>query len=181
MSQPTPPAGVNLRALLALFPPTDYLDGYEFVASDELPEPYRGLLVHEEHMTVTVEAHHGGLVDVRVLAQLLDGDAYARQILLALQNSGRVVQFGIMRIHLDFCSAPVRNAIVAADTPLGRILIGHNVLRRIKPVAFLRVVPGPAMVDWFGLDGPRPTYGRLAVLHCDDKPAVELLEIVAPE
>ena len=35
---------------------------------------------------------------------------------------------------------------------------------------------GPAMVKWFGLDGPRPTYGRLAFIYCNEQPAVELLE-----
>jgi hypothetical protein len=37
------------------------------------------------------------------------------------------------------------------------------------------------MMKWFGLDSPRPTYGRLAYIHCNGRPAVELLEIVAPE
>jgi hypothetical protein len=36
------------------------------------------------------------------------------------------------------------------------------------------------MVQWFGLSEPRETYGRLALIHCDGKPAIELLEIVAP-
>ena len=37
------------------------------------------------------------------------------------------------------------------------------------------------MMNWFALDRPKPTYGRLAYIHCDGQPAVELLEIVAPE
>jgi hypothetical protein len=28
---------------------------------------------------------------------------------------------------------------------------------------------------------PVPTYGRLAYIHCDDHPAVELLEVVVAE
>jgi hypothetical protein len=35
------------------------------------------------------------------------------------------------------------------------------------------------MIAWFGSSAP--TYGRLALIHCDGQPAVELLEIVAPE
>ena len=132
-------------------------------------------------MTVTVEAHHGGLVDVRVLEQRRTADQYGRKILLTLQRDGRVVQFGIMRIDLGCCGPEVRAEIVAGQTPLGRILIQHDVLRRIEPTAFLRVVPGKAMMDWFGLDRPQPTYGRLAIIHCNGRPAVELLEVVAPE
>jgi chorismate-pyruvate lyase len=176
-----PPAGPDLHALLALFPPATYLRSAEPVHADRVPAPYRRLLVHQHHMTVTVEAHHGDLVDVVVLDRRLEGTTYARKILLALKKTGKIVQFGLVRIRLEYCSEPVRRAILAQDTPLGRILIRHNVLRRIEPTAFLRVTPGPQMVHWFDLDRPETTYGRLAIIHCDGKPAIELLEIVAPE
>jgi chorismate-pyruvate lyase len=175
------PAGPDLRTLMSSFPSPSDLPEYEYVLADEVPPPYSELLVHEHHMTVTVEAFHGDLVNVRILAMRQDADSYARKILLTLQESGRVVQFGIMRVHLRYCSEPVRLEIIAGRTPLGRILIQHNVLRRIEPTAFLRVIPGPAMMKWFGLKRPRPTYGRLAYIHCNGEPAVELLEIVTPE
>jgi chorismate-pyruvate lyase len=171
----------DLQALFALFPPAEYIVSYKDVSATEVPEPYRRLLVHEHHMTVTVEAHHGSLVDVRVLEEHLDKDAYARKILLVTQTTGRVVQFGLMRVQFRFLSDKVRREILSRQVPLGRVLIQNNVLRRIEPTAFLRVIPGPAMMKWFGLDRPTPTYGRLAMIHCNDQPAVELVEIVAPE
>jgi hypothetical protein len=176
-----PREGPDLESLFALFPPASDVGVFEKVAGDKVPPPYHGLLVHEHHMTVTVEAHHGRLVDVKVLQVRKNQDAYARKILLALQGSGRVVQFGIMRVHLNFCSAKVKQEILAEQTPLGRILIENNVLRRIEPTAYLRVKCGPGMMAWFGLEEARITYGRLALIHCDGQPAVELLEIVAPE
>src|SRR5262249_27084544 len=103
------------------------------------------------------------------------------KILLALQGTDRVVQFGIMRINLGLCSDAVSAAILREDTPLGRILIQNNVLRRIEPTAFLRIIPDAALQRWFRLSEPLTTYGRLAIIHCDHKPAVELLEVVAPE
>jgi hypothetical protein len=174
-------AGPDLRTLFGLFGPADDVPEFEIVPADKVPPPYHGLLVHEHHMTVTVEAHHDDLVDVRILDRVLSGDIYARKILLMLQKTGRVVQFGIVRIHLNYCNPEVRAAIIEGKTPLGRILIEHNVLRRIEPTAYLRVVPGKSMMRWFGLDRPQPTYGRLGYIHCDRKPAVELLEIVVPE
>ena len=171
----------DLRLLLSLFSSTADLLEYERVPVDEVPEPYRSLLVHHGHMTITVEAHYGEPVNVAILERRHDGDAYARKILLKLQGSGTVVQFGIMRTQLRYCNEAVRGEILAGKIPLGRILINHNVLRRIEPTAFLRVIPGPAMMKWFGLSRPKPTYGRLAYIHCDGQPAVELLEIVAPE
>jgi chorismate-pyruvate lyase len=175
-----PTVGPKLSDLLALFPPVDWLRAYEYIAAEQVPQPYHKLLVHEHHMTVAVEEHHGSLVDVRVLARLHEGDTYARKILLTLQSSGRIVQFGLVRIRFEYCSEAVRQEIIAEQAPIGRILINHDVLRRIEPTSYLRVLPGPAMMEWFGLRTPQPTYGRLALIHCDGKPAVELLEIVAP-
>ena len=65
-----PADGPNLTDFLALFPPADWLRAYEYIPAEQMPEPYHQLLVHEHHMTVTVEAHHGCLVDVRVLERL---------------------------------------------------------------------------------------------------------------
>src|SRR5262245_22199459 len=181
MSVPPNPAGTDIQGLFRLFPPADYMTRCELVPPGRVPQPYQQLLVNEHHMTLTVEAHHGDLVDVKVLEYRVAGDSYARKILLTLQRTGRVVMFGLMRVNFAYCDDEVRREIVAGQTPLGRVLIQHDVLRRIEPTAFLRVVPGPPMMEWFDLDRPRPTYGRLALIHCDEQPAVELLEIVTPE
>lgn len=180
MSDPVPQAGPDLKTLLGLFPPIDDPPAQQLVPGESVPEPYRGLLVHNHHMTVTVEAFYGDLVDVRVIDRRQTADDYARKILLVLRKTGQIVQFGIMRIWLGYCSEEVRKEIVAEATPLGRILIQHGILRRIEPTAYLRVTPSPAMMKWFGLAEPTSTYGRLAIIHCNRQPAVELLEIVAP-
>src|SRR3954453_17105672 len=109
----------DLPALFALFPPAEYISRYDKVPADQMPEPYHRLLVHEHHMTVTVEAHHGSLVDVKVLERRRDGSAYARKILLALQSDRRIVQFGLVLIWLDYCSPEVRAEILEEKTPLG--------------------------------------------------------------
>ena len=168
------------KLLFELFPPSDYLASSEAVPAEKVPAPYDTLLVHSHHMTVTVEGHYGEKVDVQVLQQVHRAGTYARKILLVTKQSRRVVQFGLVRIHLDFCSPAVQEEIVKGQTPLGRILIEHDVLRCIEPKSYLRVLPGSAMMEWFGLPEPRPTYGRLALIHCDGKPAIELVEIVAP-
>jgi chorismate-pyruvate lyase len=171
----------DLYTLLGLFPQADDVPEHEFVPADEVPPPYQQLLVHEHHMTVTVEEHHGGPVDVHILNRRHDDNYYARRILLQMHDGGRVVQFGIVRLDLRFCTKEVRQEILGGNTPLGRILIKHNVLRRIEPTAYLRVIPGFELTEAFQLPAPRPTYGRLAIIHCDGKPAIELLEVVAPE
>jgi chorismate-pyruvate lyase len=181
MNYPATVRGPRLHELLNLFPTADDFTSYAAVAPQDVPAPYHGLLVHEHHMTVTVEAHHGDHVDVVIHNRRHDGPYYARRIFLALQKSRRIVQYGLMRVDLRCCSPAVRAEIIAGETPLGRILINHDVLRRIEPTGFLSMVPGPELVKRFGLSEPTPTYGRLAYIHCDGQPAIELLEVVAPE
>ncbi len=173
--------GPDIQRLFALFPSESYLHAYEEIPAKQVPQPYSDLLVHEHHMTVRVEAHHGDLVDVVVLDKHLDNDHYARKILLRLQKSRQIVQFGLVRINFKYCTQQVRDEIVSERTPLGRVLIQHNVMRRIEPTAFLRIKPGPEMMQCFNLDQPRDAYGRLAIIHCDEQPAIELLEVVTPQ
>jgi hypothetical protein len=173
---PTPDLPTLYRLFRADAPPPDH----ELIPPEAVPEPYHRLLVHPHHMTVTVEEYYGSLVNVRVKDRRRNGNSYARKILLELQSDGRVVQFGVVRIRLDFCTEPVRAAILEEKTPLGRILIEHDVLRQIETTAFFRVVPGPLLTRWFNLSEPQITYGRIGIIHCDGQPAIEVLEILAP-
>jgi hypothetical protein len=167
-------------ALYGLFPDPDGLPQAVTVAASAVPEPYHTLLVHTHHMTVTVERFYGQPVDVRVLNTRLDGYDYARKILLTLRDTGRVVQFGIVQLDLNLLTEKVRDEILAQKAPLGRVLIQNNVFRQVQPTAYLRVMPNAAMCGWFGLTAPAATYGRLGVIFCDGKPAIEVLEILAP-
>lgn len=166
--------------LYSLLPGSGDRPDATLVSGEAVPQPYRKLLVHHDHMTVTVEEHFGDAVDVRVIERRRNGDEYARKILLALHESGRVVQFGLVRIDLAVCPEPVREAIVEGLTPLGRVLIRNDMLRRIEPTAYLKVTLSPTMAEWFGSAPGTATFGRLGVIYTGEKPAVEVLEILAP-
>jgi hypothetical protein len=180
MSHPLVPVDPDVRGLFSLFPPAEIMARSDLVAPEELPPPFDRLLFHEHHMTVTQEAHHGDAVDVEALQEHRGRHTYSRKSLLRLRQSRRVVQFNLMRVHFRYCSEAVRQEILARGTPLGRVLINHNVLRRVMPTAFLRITPGPSLARWFEPQAPRVTYGRLALIVCDERPAVEVVEIVVP-
>ena len=95
-------------------------------------------------------------------------------------STGQVVQFGLVRINLGVCSEAVRNEIVEGKTPLGRVLIRHNMLRRIEPQAYLRLALSAAMASWFDVEAGTCTYGRVGLIYTGERPAVEVLEILAP-
>jgi chorismate-pyruvate lyase len=145
-----------------------------------VPAGYRQLLDHTAHMTVTVEAYHRSLVDVQVLDRQATPTHYARKILLTRQSDGGVVQFGIMRMNLSVLDDAVRERIEAEATPLGRILIQHDVLRQIRLQGLWRIEPSAELCRYLQLNAPRTTYGRTAMMDLNGVPAVELLEIVTP-
>jgi hypothetical protein len=167
--------------LYRLFPDSPDRPSAVEVPAEEVPPPYHQLLVHTHHMTVTVERYYGSPVDVNVMHCRRSGNEYARKILLQLHDDSRkVVQFGLVRINLGVCPEPVRNAIIEGKTPLGRVLIQHDMLRRIEPLAFLRVKLSQTMAEWFRVPPGTESYGRVGVIFTGDRPAVEVLEILAP-
>ena len=75
----------------------------------------------------------------------------------------------------------MRRQIEAEDTPLGRVLIQNNVLRRVHLAGLWRVRRGRRVGPLFDIPpGESPTAGRPLIM-CNNEPAVELLEIVTPE
>jgi len=171
----------ELKKLTVLFPGGDALfERVEHIPSALTPEPYKRLLVHEHHMTVTMEEFYHSPVLVKVLDRRLDGEVYSRRILLERSEDGRVVQFGIVRFDLRVVLPPVRNEILGEKTPLGRILINYNVLRHIDLGAVLQMTAGSALAPMFSCPAGTTTYGRLATIFCNQLPAVDLLEVAAP-
>ncbi|HEY2838524.1 MAG TPA: hypothetical protein VGJ26_05220 [Pirellulales bacterium] len=175
------PSTPDLGTLVRLFyPVAEKLGNFERVAAAEMPADAATLLAHDAHMTVTVERFHGSPVDVQVLDRLVTGRHYARKILLSRQTDGRVVQYGIMRVCFDLLSPTVRGQIEAEDTPLGRVLIQNNVLRRVRLASLWRVTAGPELAELFDLQPGEIVYGRTALIECNGEPGIELLEIVTP-
>jgi hypothetical protein len=171
----------ELRSLTDLFPePEPLFARVDHIPGSITPEPYKTMLAHDHHMTVAMETYHHSPVAVRVLAERLDGDIYARKILLVKQGTETVVQFGIVRFHMSYVTEPVRREIIAGQTPLGRILINHNVLRHIDLGAILEITAGPGLASLLQMPANTVTYGRLATIFCNRQPAVDLLEVSAP-
>jgi chorismate-pyruvate lyase len=171
----------DLDSLIAIFyERPDQLAQFEAVSSEQMPDPYRDLLAHDHHMTVTVEAFHQTPVDVQVLSVARDREKYCRRILLRRQSDRSVVQFGIVRIDLSPLLPKVRDQIESQRTPLGHVLIQNNVLRDVESHQMYRVNCGEDLETLFGVSAGELTYGRTALIYCDGEPAVELLEIVTP-
>jgi chorismate-pyruvate lyase len=159
------------------------------LSPEAVPEPSRRLLDHRSHMTVTMERHVGGPVSVDVLREVrLTGERndYAREILLR-DPSGRVVQYGLVRIDLGALPEAVRGRIEAGAAPLGRILIEAGTLMEIHDVGLFAIEPAQRLRSVAGIEPAHRQYGRVAAIalsspspdadEASGTTIVELLEI----
>jgi hypothetical protein len=178
-SEPVVEASKVVRLMLAFFGDSE-VPLARAVGAEAIPVPQRRLLAHAGHMTEVLERLHGGVLSVQPYRVHREGDIYGRRIDLFAAGVDGPVMTGIMIFNLALVAPEVREEIVAARSPLGAILIRRRILRRVRPDAFLEFDPRDPLVARFGPDDARPAYGRLATIDCDQRPAVDLLEIVRP-
>jgi chorismate-pyruvate lyase len=175
------PTRPELDSLIAIFyAQPERLGQFRTVRAEQIPVPYRDLLAHNHHMTVTVEAFHASPVDVEVLSVAREQGKYCRRIVLRRTSDQAVVQFGIVRLTLGLLEQSVREQIEQAQTPLGRVLIENCVMRDVELHGLYQVDCGPDLAQLFDAPERTRTFGRTALIYCNGDPAVELLEIVAP-
>jgi hypothetical protein len=153
---------------------------FEPISASDMPDVYRRLLAHNDHMTVTLEDANGSSLDVKVLAEWRDEASYARNSLLTRHTDGAILQFGIMRIWLGDFPADVCDEITVERQPLGRVLINHNFLREVELITLWRIVPGPTLRQHLNLAAGQPIFGRSAQILVDERPTVQMLEVTAP-
>lgn len=150
------------------------------VAADELPPAMRQLLIHDDHMTVSMEAFHQSPVNVEVLGTRRDDSHYVRMSLLTRAVDGALIQLGLVRILRQQMSPPIWQEITSECIPLGRILISHNVLRKVSWERLFRFQPGPALQADLRLPD-QGMYGRTARIEVRGEPLIDLLEIALPD
>ena len=80
---------------------------------------------------------------------------------------------------MNMLTKMVQDEIEKLETPLGRILINHDVLRTVKLLSLLKIECGEELANMLGLETGSLCYGRTALIYCNGSPAIELLEVVS--
>jgi chorismate-pyruvate lyase len=153
----------------------------ERIAGEQMPEPYRSLLVHETDMTPTLEKFHGADIHLKILNREQRGDFYFREVALLLDGSEKPVEFGANKISLGLFSPRARQLILEERLPLGRILADCEVRHSTVAKAFFTVTPDALIGSVLGLDQPGLLYGRRAtIFDLQKRPLSEIVEILPP-
>jgi len=175
----------KFRALLGTFhasaagqPPPDA----ELIAPSEMPDPYRGLLVHDRDMTSTLGAYHEDQILLRELERKLDGGLLARHIVLESARTRRVVENAASRIHLEVLDPEAGRKIIEGHKPLGGILNSYGVPYTSCPGGFFRVEATDFMNRLFSLNHAPWLYGRCNCLKLPTGAIIaEVVEVLPPQ
>ncbi|MEY2598630.1 MAG: hypothetical protein RLZZ142_889 [Verrucomicrobiota bacterium] len=167
-----------LRPLVQLHGPGSGV--FESITGEEMPEPYRGLLVHGGDMTSRLEGFHGGAISLQVLQCRREGASYAREVVLRRVSDGGAVEYGAIEIELDAFSEELRVRILEGRVPLGGLLNASGVLYHSEPQAFFRVFPGEFLSEQLGAERGEALYGRCNVLRHDDGVLIARIVEVLP-
>jgi chorismate-pyruvate lyase len=146
------------------------------ISGEEVPEPYKTLLVHQNDMTPTLEQHHDSRIHLEVLSHDRRGDFYYREVALRLDHDERPVEFGANKMFIGRFSDAAQEQIVLDQVPLGRILKECNVRHQTQARQFFRVMPDELIMKALDLETPVALYGRKAVIS--DHQGLTLSEIV---
>jgi chorismate-pyruvate lyase len=148
------------------------------IEPDDIPMPYRSLLVHANDMTLTLERHFGGRVTLRPLSTFLDGRWYFRRVLLVQESTGRPVEMGAIRIQVDAFRERIRRQILENEIPLGRLLREGGVQYESRPKAFLAVTPNSEMMGVFWMPESRTLYGRRTEMIHEGAKIGDIVEVL---
>jgi len=154
----------------------------EWLSGDEIPEPYRSLLVHDDDMTSTLERFHGSPIWLDVLRVGPHGKRYVREVVLWRERDRRPVEYGMLEADIEAYPEALRPAVLAGERPLGFLLNDANVAFRSNRLGLFRV----AVECTAGLlpqgTGGEFRYGRYnELLTAEGRSLAKIIEILPEE
>jgi chorismate-pyruvate lyase len=151
------------------------------VEAEEIPEPYRRLLVHEGSMTSTLAEAYQRNVRLRVLKSELSSNALSRQVVLVLDDDATVVEFAAIKIDLQPFPPQARQLVLAGKQPLGSILHSQGIEYASRPECYIQVMADVHIAGALHLERPCVLYGRrTALMDSSERTLAEIVEILPP-
>lgn len=150
------------------------------LAGTEVPEPYRGLLVHARDMTPTLESAHACAIHLRVLERSLADGVLSREVVLVPEGGSKPVAFGVIKINLEHFPLPARDLVLEGKEPLGAILRSLSIRHASRPDTYIKVAADELIRRALQLGEPCDLYGRRNVIVDDGRTLAHVVEILPP-
>ena len=154
---------------------------FDFLEGQDVPEPFRALLVHHGDMTSRLEIFHKGPISLQVLQSRRDGETeYCREVILRRALDGAAVEYGAIEIFLNAFESELQAKILEGRVPLGGLLNSFKVRYHSEPRAFFRMCPNASLAALLGVPEGVFLYGRSNVLRHDDGALIASIVEVLP-
>ena len=151
------------------------------VEGQDIPAPYRSLLVHEHDMTPTLEDAYRRSIQLRVLQYQRRDNVVSRQVALVVEGNEKPVAFGAIKIHLEHFPPRARRLVLERKRPLGTILRTQGVEHTSRPDAFVRVTSDAVINRALQLSGSHQLFGRRnVILDSEQRTLAQVVEILPP-
>ena len=147
----------------------------------QIPEPYRTLLVHQRNMTPTLEDYHGDHIHIERLNMLADRKERSREVILKLDTNEQAVEYGASRIFINTLPRQAVTLIKEGKIPLGTILNMYHCDHRVELCGFFKIPSTPFFQQVFpGLNGTSLYGRRNALVAPNGTTLAEVCEVLPP-
>ena len=153
---------------------------FSILEADQIPVPYRELLVHNGDMTSRLEACHQSSICLKLLKLDKTDDVIFREVQLQTENDYKTVEYGIIEINLLPFPTPLRNEILEGKKPLGGLLNEYKFEYASSPQAFFSVQANKKISSILDVDISTVLYGRSNILISGEHTLANILEILPP-
>ena len=151
------------------------------MAGEQMPQPYRSLLVHSCDMTPTLEAFFHQPIGLGLLSSELQDQSYVREVILKRSDNSKPVEYGAIRISLNHLPPNAARRVLEAQRPFGGILQSEGIPHMSWPQAFFMTESDSHMSGVLALDKSSSLFGRRNVLVDGSRRLLaEVIEILAP-
>lgn len=149
---------------------------------EDIPEPYKSLLVHNRDMTPTLCSFHDSEIYVTAINSFREGDFYYREVLLSTSNDQRPILYGAIKINLSLLPAKASEKVLGESEPFGGILAECKVPHSSKPSAYFEVKAGDFIAGQLNVPAGSLLFGRRNTLYSKNmEPLAEIVEILPLE
>ena len=149
------------------------------ILAENIPEPYKSLLVHDKDMTPTLETYYRETIHLRILNKAMLNSIYMRKVLLLLDSNEKPVEFGAIRIYIDRFSTQAQKHIVDGYRPLGGVLHSEHIPHSSGPTSYFMLEGTAEIIKALEVSEPTMLYGRCnTIRNADMLPLAEIVEIL---
>jgi chorismate-pyruvate lyase len=149
---------------------------------EQMPEPYRRLLVHNFNMTPTLEHHHSGTIHIEPIHMVIADEETTREIVLRMDRDEKPVEYGASRIFFPAVTGQARRMIKEAKIPLGTVLRICDCRHTVHSSGYFRIRPSDFFLQVFDMQHKSSLFGRRTTLVAlDGQTIAEVCEVLPLE